>query len=133
MTNWEKFKDTLNTTSFSLDASGNLGRCPTTACGKCVFYNTSDIGQCGQNKFKWLNEEYNDYNEVRVKTLRAFQSTLNWGRLCHEVDYCSKCPMVDFRRLFKVPQSATCEFIVNKIISAGFRYFEDCAKRVDDV
>lgn len=134
MTNWEKFKDILDTTSFSIDNTGNIGKCAGTPCTKCVFFSAYDGGLgCGKNKVSWLKAEYNDYEELRAKTLRAFQSTLNWGCLCHEVDSCGKCAMTDFRRIFKIPSDVNCNIIVKEIISEGFKYFEDCVKRSDDV
>lgn len=120
MTNFEKFKDVLDTTSFSLDNRGEIKRCSKTPCTTCVFYTPKDNGMsCGINKAKWLKAEYDDTKEKIKQAKVEFMNTLNSNILCKTYSSCAECPMYVLKG-HKFDNS-TCSTVVRAVISEGIK------------
>ena len=83
MTNFEKFGEELNTTSFGV-VNGKPNKCYNISCADCEFYAISC--SCNPKKMEWLKSEYTESKitipegtKIDTKILVSFDGK-TWGK-----------------------------------------------------
>lgn len=69
MTNFEKYKDDIDTTNFAV-INGNPVNCFCVYCGECEFWEGRDIKYheeiCNKKRMEWLKAEYEELKKITI-------------------------------------------------------------------
>ena len=123
MTNWDKFKDYIETTAFAINEKGDIVRCSEIKCRSCDFRRSADsrLLHCSERRAEWLKAEYESREKKIARLKRDIYERLfpTWDIACQETGSCVSCPMHHLKAEAGLEGRQTCYVTVRTIIFAG--------------